>query len=163
MTVLVATNEIEVLAGSSGSTTSDGDLGARGVELSTTGRVRGVGHLRLVMSYIFFRTVSFVFYPKLPRIWLDGLTNNLSPQEVVSRSNPARNGKRMLPLATNDFVNSPGTARKAVLVELGPDGTITIAGCRSNVNSDGALVGGGNDIVVTTVQKDVHVRNWSHF
>lgn len=58
----IATNKVEVLARSGGSTAGDGDLCARRVELSTAGGVLLVGNLRLVEAYMyFFRIVSHNF------------------------------------------------------------------------------------------------------
>lgn len=64
--------------------------------------------------------------------------------------------KRAIPSAqgflglTDELVNSPLTTGKTILVDLCPDSSLTSAGGR-NVDSDGALVGGGNNIVTAAV------------
>lgn len=76
-------------------------------------------------------------------------TDHLGANEVFASSQFGKSD-RDLTLVGNELVNAPLAVGKTVLVELGPDSTLTVGVGRGNVNHDGTLVRRSDGLVRVT-------------
>ena len=76
-------------------------------------------------------------------------SNDLRADQVVTSSEVGK-GDGDLTLVGDEVLNSPLAVGETVLVELGPDGTLTVGVSRGNVDHDGTLVRGGDRLVSVT-------------
>lgn len=97
------------------------------VELGSTGGVGGVAGLGLVVGH------------------------DLSTEEVVAWGKGGGKGAAVLAAVGKELVDGPLSTAQTILADLGPDGTVTVAGGGGNVDGDGTLVGGSNDVVTSGV------------
>lgn len=120
--------EVEGLIGDGAAGAGDLDLDARGVELSTTGRVGVVGVIGLVVS------------------------DDLLADQILASLETGGKIEVNLAVVGLELVNSPLGAIVAGLLDLGPDGaSAIILGVGGDVGDDGTLVGAVDDVVVTVV------------
>ncbi|KAI6751320.1 hypothetical protein HG531_006016 [Fusarium graminearum] len=120
--------EVEVLIGDGSARSSDLNLSARGVELSTTGAVVLEGNIGLVTG------------------------DDLLADDVLAGLEAGGESEGSLALVLDELVDSPLATLKTILGDLGPDSTGTIGlGVRGDVGDDGTLVRAINDIVTSSV------------